>query len=249
MTGVVRRMHEAIRNGLTAEAAVEKVQSDTRARLQRQTDPFLRDRLHDFDDLANRLLRVLMNKPHGLSGEERSPRDAIIVARNMGAAELLDYDRERICGLVLEEGGPTSHVTIVARALGIASVGRANGIVSLVENGDAIIVDGIAGEVHVRPPADVESAYAEKVRFRARRQEQYRLIRDQPAVTRDGHRVTLLMNAGLLVDLPHLGESCSGGNRPVPYRTAVHDRGADAEAQGAAGALRCRARCGWDLPG
>jgi phosphotransferase system enzyme I (PtsP) len=208
--GWVRRMHEAIRNGLTAEAAVEKVQSDTRARLQRQTDPFLRDRLHDFDDLANRLLRVLMNKPHGLSGEEL-PRDAIIVARNMGAAELLDYDRERIRGLVLEEGGPTSHVTIVARALGIASVGRAGNIVSLVENGDPIIVDGIAGEVHVRPPADVESAYAEKVRFRARRQEQYRLIRDQPAVTRDGHRVTLLMNAGLLVDLPHLGESGAEG--------------------------------------
>lgn len=208
--GWVRRMHEAIRNGLTAEAAVEKVQSDTRARLQRQTDPFLRDRLHDFDDLANRLLRVLMNKPHGLSGEEL-PRDAIIVARNMGAAELLDYDRERIRGLVLEEGGPTSHVTIVARALGIASVGRAHSIVSLVENGDAIIVDGLAGEVHVRPPPDVESAYAEKVRFRARRQEQYRLLRDQPAVTRDGQRVTLLMNAGLLVDLPHLGESGAEG--------------------------------------
>jgi phosphotransferase system enzyme I (PtsP) len=208
--GWVRRMHEAIRNGLTAEAAVEKVQSDTRARLQRQTDPFLRDRLHDFDDLANRLLRVLMNKPHGLSGEEL-PRDAIIVARNMGAAELLDYDRERIRGLVLEEGGPTSHVTIVARALGIGSVGRAQGIVSMVETGDPIIVDGIAGEVHVRPPADVESAYAEKVRFRARRQEQYRLIRDLPAVTRDGHRVALLMNAGLLVDLPHLGESGAEG--------------------------------------
>lgn len=208
--GWVRRMHEAIRNGLSAEAAVEKVQSDTRARLQRQIDPFLRDRLHDFDDLANRLLRVLMNKPHGLSGEEL-PRDAIIVARNMGAAELLDYDRERIRGLVLEEGGPTSHVTIVARALGIASVGRASSIVSMVESGDPIIVDGIAGEVHVRPPPDVESAYAEKVRFRARRQEQYRLIRDEAAVTRDGERVTLLMNAGLLVDLPHLGESGAEG--------------------------------------
>jgi phosphotransferase system enzyme I (PtsP) len=208
--GWARRMHEAIRNGLTAEAAVEKVQSDTRARLQRQIDPFLRDRLHDFDDLANRLLRVLMNKPHGLSGEEL-PRDAIIVARNMGAAELLDYDRERIRGLVLEEGGPTSHVTIVARALGIASVGRANSVVSMVENGDAIIVDGLAGEVHVRPPPDVESAYAEKVRFRARRQEQYRLLRDQLAVTRDGQRISLLMNAGLLVDLPHLGESGAEG--------------------------------------
>jgi phosphotransferase system enzyme I (PtsP) len=208
--GWVRRMHEAIRNGLTAEAAVEKVQSDTRARLQRQTDPFLRERLHDFDDLANRLLRVLMNKPQGPGGADM-PRDAIIVARNMGAAELLDYQRDQVRGLVLEEGGPTSHVTIVARALGIATVGRAQNVVSQVENGDAIIVDGGVGEVHIRPPPDVEAAYVEKVRFSARRQEQYRLLRDQPAMTRDGERISLLMNAGLLVDLPHLSESGAEG--------------------------------------
>jgi phosphotransferase system enzyme I (PtsP) len=207
--GWVKRMHEAIRNGLSAEAAVEKVQSDMRARLQRQQDPFLRDRLHDFDDLTNRLLRVLMGKEHGPGAA--LPKDAIVVARTMGAAELLDYGRERIRGLVLEEGGPTSHVAIVARALGIASVGRAENVVSLVENGDAIIVDGVAGEVHVRPRPDVESAYAEKVRFRARRQEQYRLLRDKPSVTKDGARVALMMNAGLLVDLPHLEESGAEG--------------------------------------
>jgi phosphotransferase system enzyme I (PtsP) len=208
--GWVRRMHEAIRNGLSAEAAVEKVQSDMRARLQRQSDPFLRDRLHDFDDLTNRLLRVLMGKGHGPADGEL-PKDAIIVARNMGAAELLDYGRGRVRGLILEEGGPTSHVTIVARALGIATVGRADNVVSLVENGDAIIADGGTGEVHLRPSADVESAYAEKVRFRARRQEQYRLLRDKPALTRDGVRISLLMNAGLLVDLPHLEESGAEG--------------------------------------
>jgi phosphotransferase system enzyme I (PtsP) len=208
--GLVRRMHEAIRNGLSAEAAVEKVQSDMRARLLRQSDPFLRDRLHDFDDLTNRLLRVLMGKQHG-PGDAALPKDAIIVARTMGAAELLDYGRERIRGLVLEEGGPTSHVAIVARALGIATVGRAENVVSLVENGDAIIVDGVSGEVHLRPTPDVEAAYAEKVRFRAKRQEQYRLLRDQPAITRDGARITLLMNAGLLVDLPHLEESGAEG--------------------------------------
>lgn len=208
--GWVRRMHEAIRNGLSAEAAVEKVQSDTRARMQRQVDPFLRERLHDFDDLANRLLRVLMNKSHGSGGTEM-PRDAIIVAHNMGAAELLDYERDQVRGLVLEEGGPTSHVTIVARALGIATVGQARDALTLVENGDPIIVDGSAGEVHVRPVANVETAYVEKVQFRAKRQEQYELLRDQPATTRDGHPIALMMNAGLLVDLPHLDESGAAG--------------------------------------
>lgn len=208
--GWVRKMEEAVRNGLTAEAAVEKVQSDTRARMLRQTDPYLRDRLHDFDALANRLLRELMGRPHGsITGV--LPKDAIIVGRSMGAAELFDYDRDRLRGVILEEGATTSHVAIVARALGIAVVGQVNGVVSLVEMGDAVIVDGEAGLVHLRPPSDVESAYAEKVRFRARRQAQYRRLRSRPATTKDGLDVQMLLNAGLLVDLPHLDESGAAG--------------------------------------
>ncbi len=206
--GWVRRMQEAIGNGLTAEAAVEKVQSDTRARLQRQTDPLLWERLHDFDDLANRLLRLLLGGaaiPHDL------PKNAIVIARGMGAADLLDYDRTRIRGLVMEEGAATSHATIVARALGIATVGRASQVVSLVENGDPIIVDGETGDVHIRPTSDVELAYAEKVQFRAERQKRYRLLRDVPSVTRDGAPVSLMINAGLLVDLPHVAESGADG--------------------------------------
>ena len=208
--GWTRRLQEAIEAGLTAEAAVEKVQNDTRARMLRQTDPFLRDRLHDFDDLANRLLRELMGRPHGpVAGE--LPEDAVIVARNMGAAELLDYDHRRVRGLVLEEAGPTSHVAIVARALGIATVGQAQDAVALAEAGDPSIVDGETGEVHLRPPTDIETAYIDKVRFRARRQEQYRLLRDEPAVTRDGVEVALHVNAGLMMDLPHLPESGAVG--------------------------------------
>ncbi|MXN65193.1 phosphoenolpyruvate--protein phosphotransferase [Stappia sp. GBMRC 2046] len=208
--GWIHKIEEAIRNGLTAEAAVEKVQSDTRARMMRQTDPYLRERLHDLDDLGNRLIRELMGRQHG-PGAESLPKDAIIVARNMGAAELLDYGRDRVRGLVLEEGGPTSHATIVARALGIATVGQVQDIVSLSESGDAIIVDGDMGQVQLRPPGDVEHAYAEKVRFRARRQAQYRRLRSKPSVSRDGVEISLLLNAGLLVDLPAMVESGAGG--------------------------------------
>ena len=149
----------------------------------------------------------------GRDGAERQelPTNAIIVARAMGAAELLDYDRDRIRGLVLEEGAPTSHVTIVARALGIATVGRAETVVSLVENGDAAIVDGETGDIHIRPTSDVELAYAEKVQFRAERQKRYQLLRGRPAVTRDGVNVSLMINAGLLVDLPHVAESGAEG--------------------------------------
>jgi len=208
--GWMRKMEEAIRNGLTAEAAVEKVQSDTRARMLRQTDPYLRERLHDLDDLANRLLRELVGKPHGPSIEQYA-EDAIVVARNMGAAELLDYNRDKLRGLVLEESGPTSHVAIVAKALGIAAVGQISGAVSLVETGDKAIVDGESGEIQFRPVAEVEDAYAEKVRFRARRQAQYRRLAGKPAKTLDGQDVSLLINAGLIVDLPHVAEAGADG--------------------------------------
>ena len=208
--GWVRRMEEAIHNGLTAEAAVEKVQSDTKARMMRLTDPYLRERMHDFDDLANRLLRQLT----GFSGRsigEGMPADAIIFARAMGAAELLDYPRERLRGLVLEDGAVTSHVVIVARAMGIPVVGQAVGAVALAENGDAAFIDGDDGQLHLRPVSDVLKANEEKGRLRARRQEQFRALRDVDPVTKDGKRISLMMNAGLIVDLPHLPESGADG--------------------------------------
>ncbi|MCE2933681.1 MAG: GAF domain-containing protein, partial [Hyphomicrobiales bacterium] len=208
--GWIRRLQEAINTGLTAEAAVERVQSDARARLLRQTDPYLRERLHDLDDLANRLLHELTGAAFTLPAD-KLPENAILVARAMGPAALLDYQRQRLRGLVLEEGGSTSHVAIVARALGIPTVGRVERIVGLVEQGDAIIVDGTAGEVQLRPSADVQSAYAEKARLRARRQEQYRALRDQPARTKDGVSIDLQMNAGLLIDMANLDETGASG--------------------------------------
>ncbi len=208
--GWLHKLREAVMTGLTAEAAVERVQSDTRARMLRQTDPYLRERLHDLDDLANRLLRELVGLNDGQKREE-VPENAIIVARNMSPAALLDFDRTRLRGLVLEEGAPTSHVAIVARALGVATVGQIANATGLVDPGDAIIVDGDAGDVHMRPPPDLEAAYAEKVRLRARRQAQYAALRDQPAISKDGERVNLLLNAGLLVDLPNIAETGAEG--------------------------------------
>ncbi|WP_372423912.1 phosphoenolpyruvate--protein phosphotransferase [Salinarimonas chemoclinalis] len=208
--GWLRRMREVVLTGLTAEAAVERVQSDTRARLLRQTDPYLRERLHDLDDLANRLLHQLVGRDF-VAAAEALPDNAILVARSMGPAALLDYQRANLRGVVLEEGGPTSHVAIVARALGLPAVGEVENVTSLVEPGDAIIVDGVAGEIQVRPRPDIEAAYAEKARLRAKRQEQYRALRDVPSVTRDGVAIELQLNAGLLVDLPHLEETGAAG--------------------------------------
>ena len=208
--GWAHKLEEAVMTGLTAEAAVERVQSDTRARMLRQTDPFLRERLHDLDDLANRLMRQLTGRDHAPS-RESLPENAILVARSMGPAALLDYDRKRLRGLVLEEGGPHSHVAIVARALGIPTVGEVDNATGIADPGDAIIVDGSTGDVHVRPLPDMEAAYAERVRLRARRQQQYLALRDKPCVTKDGEEMTLLLNAGLTVDLPHIADTGAAG--------------------------------------
>jgi phosphotransferase system enzyme I (PtsP) len=208
--GWLHKIREAVSTGLTAEAGVERVQSDTRARMLRASDPYLRDRLHDLDDLANRLMRVLMGQDHAPT-REQLPENAIVVARAMGPAALLDYDRKRLRGLVLEEGGPTSHVSIVARALGIPTVGEIDNATGLVEAGDAIIVDGSTGHVHMRPTTEIEAAYGERVKIRARRQAQYRALRDRPCVTKNGEKIALMINAGLAIDLPHIEETGASG--------------------------------------
>src|SRR5487761_2696526 len=182
--GWSHKLHEAVATGLTAEAAVERVQSDTRARMLRSTDPYLRERL---------------------------PDNAILIARAMGPAALLDYDRKRLRGLVLEEGTANSHESIVARALSIPAVGEVPNAPGIADPGDAIIVDGTSGSIYVRPSTEIEAAYAERVRFRARRQAQYVELRDKPCLTKDGQRVELMLNAGLTIDLPHIDDTGSAG--------------------------------------
>ncbi len=204
------RLLEAVSTGLTAEAAVERVQNDTRARMMRQTDPYLRERLHDLDDLSNRLLRILAGKT-GKASMHELPDDTILVARDMGASELLDYNQTQLRGLILEEGSSTSHVIIVARALGIAVIGKVPNARNEVDQNNEAIVDAESGKVHIRPTPEIITAFSDKVRFRATRQQQYAQLRDKPAITEDGQKVKLHINAGLKVDLPHLVESGADG--------------------------------------
>ncbi len=202
-----QRMRDAVRTGLTAEAAVERVQDETRLRVQRLGDPILRERAHDFDDLARRLLRHLT----GDSAHQHLPRDAVLVARNMGPAELLDYGREKILGLALEDAASTSHVAIVARSMGLPLVSSLAGIADNARAGDTIVVDGETGEVHLRPPIEIVAAFDEKRGLRVQAQARFAAVRDLPAITRDGVAIKLMMNAGLEFDMPHLRESGADG--------------------------------------
>jgi len=212
------RLREAVRNGLTAEAAVMKVQNDMRARIAQASDPYLRERLHDLEDLTNRLIQHLAGKAsEAASGT--LPDDVVLVARTLGPAELLDYDRRRLRAVVLEEGSASSHVAIVARALGLPVVGQVPELLSRIDPLDPLIVDGDNGTVLVRPSDDVLNAFDEAMRARASRERTYADLRTLPAETRDGIRVRLDLNVSLLVDLPHL--EASGADGIGLYRTEI----------------------------
>ncbi|WP_374275119.1 phosphoenolpyruvate--protein phosphotransferase [Brevundimonas sp.] len=203
-----RSLEEAVRSGLTAEAAVDRVRNEHRARFAKARDPYIKERLHDFEDLANRLLRILAgDKP----GDRALPDDAILVAKNLGPADLLEYPRTKLKGLLIEEGSAASHAAIVARALQIPCVGRLMGLRDRLSENDLVIVDGEGGEAFLRPRPDMVEAVTQRMAMRQSRQAEFDKIRDLPAVTQDGTRVTLLTNAGLAVDLELLDKSGAEG--------------------------------------
>jgi phosphotransferase system enzyme I (PtsP) len=215
--GWLQRMRDAIHMGLTAEAAVRRIQAENRARMARVGDAYLRERLHDLEDLANRLVQRLIGG--GAEAPSAPDRDFVLIARSLGPAELLDYDRSRLRALVMEEGTHQSHVAIVARALDVPVVGRVDGVLAKVESGDLVIVDGDNGQVLLRARDDTCRTYAASIAARARRKAAYLAERDLPAVTRDGVALSLNINAGLLIDLPHLDET--GADGVGLYRTEI----------------------------
>ncbi|MFC4667044.1 phosphoenolpyruvate--protein phosphotransferase [Seohaeicola nanhaiensis] len=206
--GWMRRMEEDIGRGLSAEAAVEKEQSLARARMDQVQDSYLRERLADLDDLSNRLLRILTGQ--GADTGAEMPADPILIARNIGPGDLLEYGRS-LKGIVLEEGSVGSHAAIVARALAIPLVVHAGHITTEALNGDHILVDGDQGMVHLRPEDTIIGAFRDKVAMQAQAQEQFASIRDLPAQALCGTSVSLHMNAGLMADLPSLAGSGAEG--------------------------------------
>jgi phosphotransferase system, enzyme I, PtsP len=201
-------LHDAVHSGLTAEAAVERVRSEHRASLGQARDPYLRERVHDLEDLNDRLLRHLSGD--GVVAREL-PDNAILIARNLGPADLLEYDRAKLRGLLLEEGSPASHAAIVARALDIPCVGRISGLRDRVSEGDPVIVDAESGEAYLRPRPDVVKAVQARIGVRAERRAEFARLKDTPAFTLDGAKIELLMNAGLAVDLDILAETGAEG--------------------------------------
>lgn len=214
--GWLQRIEEAIRSGLTAEAAAQKVQYDARARMAQVTDAYLRERLLDLEDLTNQLLEHLTG---GAAAEIELPDQVVLVARTIGPADILAYDRARLRAVVLEEGSTTSHTSIVARALDLPMIGRAAGAMALIESGDNVLVDADNAQVFIRPSHSVLAAFNAALTDRQNRTSTYRAQRSKPAVTRDGTAISLQINAGLLIDVQQIDDV--GADGVGLYRTEI----------------------------
>ncbi len=201
--GWSRRINEAIDSGLTAEAAIERVQQRTRMRMRQIDDPLLAERMHDLEDLSNRLLRIVSGQM-GTAAQMGLRQDSILIARNLGPAELLEYDRRRLKGVILEEGSLTAHVTIVARAMGVPVLGRVKDVRRLIGDGDLLLLDVTAGEIFARPTSLIEESFEGKLLLSQKRRATFAAMRDEPPTTRDGTRLTLMVNAGLRDDVAAL---------------------------------------------
>ena len=207
--GWATRLAEAVRQGLSAEAAVDRARREHRARLESARDPYLRARLNDLEDLDNRLLRILGGNDAAEHIEDA--RGAVLIARRLGPAELLEYRDVGLAALLLEEPAAASHAAIVARAIGVPTLGAVENVTTLAETGDDVIVDAELGEVHLRPDEGLISSYRARADLRNQREEIYRQLRDEDAVTLDGFEIDLMLNAGLRLDVEHLGETGANG--------------------------------------
>ena len=205
--GWLRRITEAVRGGLSAEAAVHQVASDVRGRMRKIVDPYLRERLADLEDLAERLLVAL----DGGEDAAAPATGAILIARRLGPAQLLTWHARGIAGVAIEEGSAGGHAAILARALGLPAVGGARGAVEAVTEGDEVVLDGEEGGLILRPEAAIRSAYERAANARAARAIGWLKLRDTPSVTADGTPFRLMMNVGLPQELPQLDSTGAAG--------------------------------------
>ncbi len=223
--GWLRRVGDVIRGGLTAEAAVQRVAGEIHDRMRRIGDAYLRERLADMEDLANRLLTALTGEePRGTL-----PPNAILLARRLGPAELLDWHAAGIAGVAIEEASPAGHAAILARALDIPAVGATRGMLDTAEPGDIAVIDGDEGQLMLRPDADVRNAYARALEARGARYARWATLIGKPARTIDGTELKLMLNIGLSMELPQLDRTGADGIGLFRTEIAMMARGSIAD--------------------
>lgn len=215
--GWYKKIADNVQSGLTAEAAVERAYEDMWNRLSGTNDSYLKERLHDLRDVADRLLSYLDGDQNTLSVIDSN--DIIVVAQTMGPADLMDYDYTKIRGLIIEDGTPTMHVAIVAKALGIPVVAKIKGIFNEIKTGQLIALDGNEGYVYIKPSQQVQDKINVKIIEKEKLQAKLAELKKLPAKTKDGVKVSLYINVGLAFDLDYIDTTnCDGVGL---YRTEI----------------------------
>lgn len=211
------KIADNIKGGLAAEAAVERAYEDMWNRLSLSTDSYMRERLHDLRDVADRLQSYLSGDYNRMP--ETEAKDIVIVAQTMGPAELMDYDYSRIRGLILEDGTPTMHVAIVAKALNIPVLAKIKGIFTEIQSGQVVALDGNEGFVYVNPSPQIETDFRKRIAAREELQKKLAALRNLPAKTLDGVDIGLYVNVGLPMDFDYIdATNCDGVGL---YRTEI----------------------------
>jgi phosphoenolpyruvate-protein phosphotransferase len=189
---------QILKEGYTAEYAVRVVFEHYLATISQIKDNYLRERTTDVKDAAQRLLENLSGAP----GQQYDiPDDAVLVAQDLSPADLSMLEGDKFKGIALATGGVTSHASILAKSFEIPSVVAIGDLMQSVHQGDMLIVDGNAGNVHVNPNSEVIREYNRLERDYAELNRELGGLKSLPPETIDGHRVSLYANIGLLSDV------------------------------------------------
>lgn len=193
----------------SATRAVKEYLDEAAASMRALDDPYLKERAAEFEDLQNNLLLALNGLPFASLGN--APENCIIFAKDLSPSETAQLNPERVQGFVLEGGGLTSHVAILARNIGLPAVMGIKGILDEVKDGEAVILDGKAGEIIVNPDDETQKNYQEKAEREAFLEAEYAKLMDKEAISTDGVRVELYSNIGSPNDLHLIDKNGSEG--------------------------------------
>jgi phosphotransferase system, enzyme I, PtsP len=189
---------QIVNQGYVAEYAVKVVFEQYLQSIANIDDNYLRERTTDVKDAAQRLLENLT----GMPGQQYDvPDDAVLVAEDLSPADLSMLEGDKFRGIALATGGVTSHASILAKSFEIPSVVAIDDLTEVIRQGDMLIIDGNAGSVHVNPNSEIIREYDRLERDYAELNRELGGLKNLPAETTDGHRVSLYANIGLLSDV------------------------------------------------
>lgn len=215
--GWYKKITTNIELGYTAEAAVEHVYEDMWKNLSATNDPYIKERIYDLRDVSDKLRAFI-------SGEENkiqisTDEDIIIIAQSMGPADLMDYNYEKIRGLIIEDCTPTMHVVIVAKALNIPVIAKVHGIFKEVKAGEIIAINGATAEVYTHVSEKLIKEYQKKSVSLKTVLADLQQLSTLPNKTKDGIKINLALNYGLELDYDYIKPTkCDGIGL---YRTEI----------------------------